>query len=126
MEPTEIAEAVKALAEQLSTTASTLVEYFAVRAPYELVGPAISLLCLLIFVGIGYRAFRYLQGLFDSDDNTDREAQPKDIAAVGFIVLGVAGSLVSTITLVAHTPDAIKALISPEAYAVEEILRAIK
>lgn len=108
-------EAVSALADKLGQSAETLIGFYVVRAPMEFVDVGL-LWFFTICGGTGvWLAYKW---------NKRTEAEGEEILT---IVVGAVCALGAVITLGVGAEQlsiALKAVVSPEAYAIDQILRA--
>ena len=113
------------LAVELNTTPERLIEWFSVRAIYELWNVAIIALIIAALIILMKGAVRLSKRIRDSQG---QDTDDDDIlGAISLILLAsFTGILVLSGFLPFVTHNAIMAMASPEAYAIEEILKLLK
>ena len=107
-------ELINQLAGKLGTSTEILIGWFAIRAPYEFVSVGITFVILIIGISLLLRS-AYLLKLDEGDPD------------IGFGYM-VAGFVITPIGFIGFAVSLYKAMIaiaSPEAYAIQEILRMI-
>ena len=111
----ETIETINVLAEKLGQTGETLISYFAVRAPYEFSAFFILISVFTLFVIIARASYKKFK-----DSTQDDEV----LYGLG-MVISVFVAFFTGIPAMISLHEAIMAVASPRAYAIESILRLI-
>ena len=119
----ESIDLISQLASKLDTSVEILIGLFAMRAPYEFVAVALSIVFIavaLLFVYIGFISY-------ERSNSKDRvhSVESYQMTAGVFLLFGGVLGLVGLCYLADALYMAIMAVASPEAYAIEEILKAV-
>ena len=120
----ESIDLISQLASKLNTSVEILIGWFAVRAPYEFVAVGISILFIAAAILIGFLAI-YYQKKAETEKDFERETNLR-IGAVAILIVGFVMGLIGLMFFTDHLFQSVMAVASPEAYAIEEILKAIR
>ena len=116
-------ELINQISEKLGTSVETLVGWFVIRAPHEFVLPAIFFVFCVLGIGIIYLGLYVDRKSREEEDPSAKENL--EVTAIITVFVGCAMSGISLICFSVYLYEAIMAVVSPEAYAVQEILRMV-